>query len=171
MQCRAENPPFPQQPLRSAVLLLYLHESHHRQMVHCCTNEDTNTAYGVPIIDDKRRALGDVLTQYRSQPSCDEHDRNSERGPERQAWTAHPYTKPLAVANPSPAPVRCSSAWSTSSLVPRLSISVRGDDDEDGDGNQAVSEEYAFGSRLGLSMRARTDGNVYGSRENRSRGA
>jgi len=53
--------------------------------------------------------------------------------------------------------------------VPRPSISVRGDDDDDGDGSQAVSEEYAFGSRLGLSMRARTDGNVYGSRENRSR--
>ena len=39
-----------------------------------------------------------------------------------------------------------------------------------GDGNQAVSEEYAFGSRHGLSMRARMDGagNVYGSGENRN---
>ena len=48
---------------------------------------------------------------------------------------------------------------------------MQGDDDDDGDGNQVVSAEYAFGSRRGLSMRARMDGagNVYGPRENRSR--
>jgi len=62
-------------------------------------------------------------------------------------------------------PARRSPAWSTSSLVPLPSTGVRGDDDDDGDRNQAVSEEYAFGSRHGLSMRARVDGagNVYGS--------
>jgi len=68
--------------------------------------------------------------------------------------------------NPSPTPARRSPAWSTSSPVLLPSIGVRRDD---GDGDQAVSEEHAFGSRCGLSMRARMDGagNVYGSREGR----
>jgi len=53
-------------------------------------------------------------------------------------------------------------------------ISVADDDsgDRDGEGDQAVHEEYAAGSRRGLSMRARMDGtgNVYGgSRGNRTR--
>jgi len=166
MQGRAENPQPPQQPPRSTVSPSPIVSSTDGALLHQW--EDTNTAYGV---DEKRTDLGDVLTQYRSGLSRDEHDRNSEREPERQAWTAHPYANPLASVNPSPTPTRRSPAWSTSSPVPLPSISVRGDDDDDGDGNQAVSEEYAFASRRGLSMRARMGGagGVYGSRETRGR--
>jgi len=38
--------------------------------------------------------------------------------------------------------------------------------DRDGDGDQAVDEGYAPGSRRGLSMRARTDGAGNRTREN-----
>jgi hypothetical protein len=141
------------------------------------------------MVDEKRTGLGDVLSQSPSDPSRDEHDQNPGREPERHAWSAHPYANPLAAANPAPIPARRSSARSPSSPASPSGINVWGGDDDgdndsdndnrgrggdgdgDHDGDQAVNEEYAFGSRRGLSIRARMDGagTVYGSRGNRSR--
>ena len=116
--------------------------------------EDPSIAYGVPLIDERQTELGDVLTRSRSNSIYDEHDRRPE--PERHAWSAHPYANPLAAVNPAPPPARHSPAWSTSSPVPLPSTGVRGDDN-DGDGDQAVTAEYAFGPRRARSMRARKD--------------
>ena len=125
--------------------------------------EDPSIAYGVPVADEKQTELGDVLTQSRLDPSRGEqHDRTPERGPAPHPWGAHPYANPLAAVNPPPPPVPRSAARGPSSLVPLPSTGMRGDGD-DGEGDEAVSEEYAFGSRRGLSMRARMNGvgNVY----------
>ena len=131
--------------------------------------------HGVPMVDEKRTELGDVLNLSRSGSTRDVNDRNPGRGPEGHGWSSHPYANPLAAANPTPPPVQRSNPQSPSEPAPIPSISVWGEDEDDGDGNgngdQAVNEEYAFESRRGLSMRARMDGagNVYGSRGNRSR--
>ena len=109
---------------------------------------------GVPGADEKRTELGDVLARSRSQAHA--HAPRDERAwtpePQPHPWRAHPFANPLAAASPRPPPA---------SSLPRTSISVLGDDD-DGEGgqdqDQAVSEEYAFGSRRGLSMRARMNG-------------
>jgi len=63
------------------------------------------------------------------------------------------------------------SAVSPPSSSPIISVADDDSGDRDGEGDQAVNEEYAFGSRRGLSMRARMDGagNVYSSRGNRTR--
>ena len=109
--------------------------------------EEPRGAYGVPGADEKRTELGDVLARSRSQAHAPRDERAWAHEPQ-----PHPFANPLAAVSPRPPPA--SSLLSTS-------ISVLGDDD-DGEGgqdqDQAVSEEYAFGSRRGLSMRARMNG-------------
>jgi len=125
----------------------------------------------------------------------DDRDRDDPLARRPHPWSAHPYANPLAAVNPSPPPpIRRGSARALSSPAPLPSIGTRGDDndrdDDGGDrggdrggergggggggggGDQAVNEEYAFGSRRGLSMRARMDraGDVFGSSGNPSRG-
>ncbi len=178
MQGRTAYPPQPQQTSRGAI------SPHSPSPIVSVTDdalsdrwEDTSIVYGVPMVNEKRTELGDVLTLSRSGSSRGVNDRNPGREPERHAWSSHPYANPLAAANTTPSPVQRSNARSPSSPAPVPSISVWGDDEDDGNGNghgngdQAVNEEYAFESRRGLSMRARMDGagNVYGSRGNRSR--
>ena len=124
--------------------------------------EDPSMVYGVPTTDEKQTELGDVLSQLHPDPSP-RNDHNRE--PESHPWSAHPYANPLASASPVP-------SSPPPPPPPTASASVRetwGDDNDDGD--RAVSEEYAFGSRRGLTMRARMDraGNVYGSVGDRSR--
>ena len=148
-------------------------------------DEDAGIAYEVPIVDEKRTGLGDALTESHSDPSRDEHDLNPEREPdqrepEQHPWSAHPYANALAAVNyvpHAPMPDQRGSVWSPSPPPPS-GVGVwggdgDGDDSRDGDGDQAVNEEYAFGSRRGLSLRARMDraGNVYGGSRggNRSR--
>ena len=152
-------------------------------------DEDASIAYEVPIVDEKRTGLGDILTESHSGPSRDEYDQTPEREPEQRepgqrAWSAHPYANPLAAVNHTPhapMPTQRGSVWGPSPPPPS-GIGVWGGDGDDvdnrdGDGDQAVNEEYAFGSHRGLSLRARMDraGNVYGgsgggnrSRENQN---
>jgi len=169
-QGRTEYPPPPPRPSRSAVLPLS-----YSPLVSVADDASIAYAYSVPMVDEKRTELADVLIQSHPDPARDEYDRTPEPDPEheRQPWSAHPYAHPLASVNPAPPPVRRGSARGPSS--PGVGVGVWGDDDDSGDrdGDQAVNEEYAFGSRRGLSMRARADGaagNVYGgSRGNRTR--
>jgi len=96
--------------------------------------EDTNIAYGVPMIDEKRTELGDGLTQYHSTRPVT----NTIEIPSESPSGLHTrIPTPSQPVNPSPTPARRRPA-------PLPSISVRGDDNN-GDGNQAVSGEYAFG--------------------------
>ena len=110
---------------------------------------DPSIGYSMPIADEKPTELGDVLTL---DPTRDELDRTPERGPKRHPGSAHQhaYANPLAAMNPSPPPIPRSPT--------RSPVLARATAQHQRGGTmtmEEVSEEYAFGCRRGLSMRAR----------------
>jgi len=93
--------------------------------------EDTNTAYGVPMIDEKRTELGHIPTQYRSDPSRDVT--NTTEIPSESPSGLHTRT-------PTPSQLSTPRPRQLNAALRRYPAPACGDDNN-GDGNHAASGE------------------------------